>query len=166
VVKPTRAEAEDTVAELSALVHDDVLRQAVAMDLEVDLSHLSLDERVPAGILPEKGNLHTQYFDALADAIRRRNPTLRELGRMNHRGNSTLVGDPGEIADLLEERFAAGSADGFMFRFPLQPDGLDDFVDLVVPELQRRGLFRTAYSADSLRGTLGLPAGAASGTRI
>ncbi len=157
IVKPTKAEAEDTLARLDGLVHDDVLRQGVAMDLETDLSHLSLDDHVPASILPKQGNLHTEYFNTLVTAIREKNPTLRELGRMNHRGNDTLLGTPQQIADELEERFAAKSADGFMFQFPLQPEGLSDFVELVVPELQRRGLFRTAYAGATLRDHLELP---------
>jgi N-acetyl-S-(2-succino)cysteine monooxygenase len=61
------------------------------------------------------------------------------------------------VADALEEWFTTGAADGFNIMPPYLAAGLEDFVDLVVPELQRRGLFRTAYAGNTLRELLGLP---------
>ncbi|WP_411840494.1 LLM class flavin-dependent oxidoreductase [Paracoccus sp. ME4] len=73
------------------------------------------------------------------------------------RGHYTIVGSAIQVADMLEEWFTGGAADGFNILPPWLPTGLTDFVDLVVPELQRRGLFRTAYEGRTLRENLGLP---------
>lgn len=73
------------------------------------------------------------------------------------RGHYTIVGSAIQVADMLEEWFTGGAADGFNILPPWLPTGLTDFVDLVIPELQRRGLFRTAYEGRTLRANLGLP---------
>ena len=67
-----------------------------------------------------------------------------------------MLGTPEQIADRIELWFHSGAADGFNLMPPLLPESLDDFVDEVIPLLQQRGLFRTAYTADTLRGHLGL----------
>lgn len=72
------------------------------------------------------------------------------------RGHWTLVGTPESIADQLEHWFTTGAADGFNVLAPTLPHGLKDFAELVIPELQRRGLFRTEYSGRTLRDHLGL----------
>ena len=71
-------------------------------------------------------------------------------------GHCTLVGTPEQIADQMEHWFVHEGADGFNLMPPLLPAGLEDFVEQVVPVLQRRGLFRTAYESATLRGHLGL----------
>ena len=71
--------------------------------------------------------------------------TVGDFLREGSLGHRTLVGDPVTIADSLEEWLDAGAADGFVLMFESLPTGLRDFVDLVVPELQRRGLTRTDY---------------------
>jgi len=68
-----------------------------------------------------------------------------------------LRGSVKTVADTLEEWFTAGAADGFNILFPTLPGALNDFIELVIPELQRRGLFRTAYEGTTLRENLGLP---------
>lgn len=73
------------------------------------------------------------------------------------RGHRQILGTPEQIADQLEDWFVNGGADGFNIMPPWLPGGLDEFVDLVIPELQRRGLFRTEYEAGTLRENLGLP---------
>jgi FMN-dependent oxidoreductase (nitrilotriacetate monooxygenase family) len=73
------------------------------------------------------------------------------------RGHYTIVGSTAQVADMLEEWFTQGAADGFNILPPWLPTGLTDFVDLVIPELQRRGLFRTEYEGRTLRANLGLP---------
>lgn len=73
----------------------------------------------------------------------------------HHHG--VVVGTPRQVADYMEEWFRAGVADGFNVLPSKSPGAVTDFVDKVIPELQRRGLFRTAYEADTLRGNLGLP---------
>ena len=69
-----------------------------------------------------------------------------------------VVGTPGQVADVMEEWFSTAAADGFIVQPPLLPLGADGFVRLVVPELQRRGLFRTEYEGSTLRENLGLHA--------
>ena len=68
-----------------------------------------------------------------------------------------MIGTPADIADGLEQWFTAGAADGFNILPLTFPRGLRDLVDLVVPELQRRGLFRAEYEGHTLRENLGLP---------
>ena len=69
----------------------------------------------------------------------------------------SFIGTPATIADAMEEWLVSEGSDGFTIQFPYLPEGLYDFVDKVVPELQRRGIFRTAYPGHTLRETLGLP---------
>ena len=68
-----------------------------------------------------------------------------------------MVGSPTDVVDLMEEWFTTGAADGFNVIPPFFPNSLDEFIALVVPELQRRGLYRTAYEGTTLRENLGLP---------
>jgi alkanesulfonate monooxygenase len=72
------------------------------------------------------------------------------------RGHLQILGTPSHIADILQEWFETGAADGFNIMPPLLPGGLQDFVELVIPELQRRGLFRMQYEGRTLREKLGL----------
>ena len=67
------------------------------------------------------------------------------------------IGTPEQVADVMEHWFQNGAADGFNVMPAWLPGSLDDFVDLVIPELQRRGLFRTEYEGTTLRDNLGLP---------
>ena len=68
-----------------------------------------------------------------------------------------MIGTPGDIADALEQWFTAGAADGFNILPLTFPRGLEELVDFVIPELQRRGLFRSEYEGHTLRENLGLP---------
>jgi hypothetical protein len=68
-----------------------------------------------------------------------------------------VVGTPESIVDQLQEWFEAEAADGFNIMPPYLPGGLDEFVELVIPELRRRGLFRSEYEGPTLRDNLGLP---------
>ena len=74
--------------------------------------------------------------------------------RQHRRHDVEAVGGP---ADELERWFVNKAADGFNIMPPVLPEGLNDFVEMVIPELQRRGLFRTAYEGTTLRENLGLP---------
>ena len=92
------------------------------------------------------------------DRARRDNLTVRDLARIaGSYGGLALVGTPATIADQMEEWLDSNACDGFNIMFPYVPGGLDDFVDRVVPELQRRGLFRREYEGQTLRENLGLP---------
>jgi N-acetyl-S-(2-succino)cysteine monooxygenase len=94
----------------------------------------------------------------ITDLARREDLTIRQLYQTTAgaRGHWQLVGTPVQIADELEERFRKQGADGFNVMPPTVPDGLDDFVELVLPELCRRGLFRAEYEGRTLRENLGL----------
>ena len=156
VVGESKQEADDKYAELQAMVHPDVGRQRLSTDLEVDLTGLPLDEPVPEDLIPTTSNFHKGYFDEIARMIREERPTLRQLYQRYERGTRSIRGTPVQVADALEEWFTTGAADGFMFIVHLQPAGLADIVNEVVPELQRRGLFRRAYEGRTLRDHLGL----------
>ena len=73
------------------------------------------------------------------------------------RGQRTLIGTPAQIVDDMQAWFDGYGVDGFLFHASHLPGGLDDFVEMIVPELQTRGLFRTEYEGTTLRENLGLP---------
>jgi alkanesulfonate monooxygenase len=122
----------------------------------LDLSKFNLDGPLPSELPPTQGMTSRQ--DLILDIARRNNFTIRQLYEWiaSGRGHWTIVGTPTQIADQLQEWFENGAADGFNILPPLLPDSLNDFVDLVIPELQRRGLFRTQYEGGTLRENLGL----------
>ena len=95
----------------------------------------------------------------MLDLAARENLTIRGLYEWvaGARGHRVIHGTPERIADQLEEWFVGGAADGFNLLAPTYPGGLVDFADLVIPILQKRGLFRTEYESSTLRGNLGLP---------
>ena len=116
---------------------------------DIDIEHA---EEVIPGHEPE-------YTFALMKRAREEKLTLRQLLDVVFCGFWSLgvVGTPTRIADLMEEWFTTGAADGFNVQPPYMPDCAEDFVSLVIPELQRRGLFRTEYEGRTLRENLGLP---------
>ena len=156
VIGSSQQEAEDKYQALQEMIHPDVGRFRLGTDLEADLSDLPLDEPIPKDRLPKSANMHKAFFDGIMKIINEENPTLRQLYLRYERGRKTIKGTPKHIADIMEEWFAAGAADGFMMQFSTLPDSLEDFVNHVVPELQRRGLFRTQYEGTTLREHLGL----------
>jgi alkanesulfonate monooxygenase len=93
------------------------------------------------------------------DMARSEQLTLRQVAMRvaGARGKSVVRGSPVQVADHMEHWFKEGGCDGFNLMPPFLPGGLDDFVELVLPELRRRGLFRTEYEGRSLREHLGLP---------
>ncbi len=92
----------------------------------------------------------------MSDLAQRDNLTIRQLyfAIAGARGHRTILGTPEQIADQLEDWFVNNGADGFNIMPPWLPGGLDEFVDLVIPELQRRGLFRTEYEGEPCARTL------------
>ncbi|KAF1071799.1 MAG: Nitrilotriacetate monooxygenase component A [Pseudomonas citronellolis] len=156
VLGRTQSEAEDLYAELQNLIEPSLgLALLSGMAGGLDLSAFPLDGPLPE--LPPSNTMKSRQA-LFVEMARRENLTLRQLylRAAGARGHCTLVGDPRQIADHLEEWFHAGAADGFNIMPPLLPDGLERFVDWVVPELQRRGLFRRAYQGTTLREHLGL----------
>ncbi|HEV7416507.1 MAG TPA: LLM class flavin-dependent oxidoreductase [Tianweitania sediminis] len=157
VVAESRAEAEDKFAELQALIPDDVGLALLASYLATDaLNGLPLDGPLP-DLKSTEGMQSRQQL--VIDQSRRDGLSIRQVAQhfAGARGHWRLVGTPSDVADQLEEWFVGGAADGFNVMPAYFPDELDIFVDRVVPELQRRGLFRSNYASDTLRGNLGLP---------
>jgi alkanesulfonate monooxygenase SsuD/methylene tetrahydromethanopterin reductase-like flavin-dependent oxidoreductase (luciferase family) len=97
--------------------------------------------------------------EVIVGFVRQERPTLRQLlaKLAGARGHFTFEGTPEQAADLMQEWVADGAADGFNLMPPVLPQMLDVFIAEVVPILQRRGLFRTAYEGETLRAHFGLP---------
>lgn len=157
VVGRTEAEAREKFEELQSRIHPVVGLALLSSTLGgFDLSGYPIDGPLPE--LPETNGPKSRQ-KLLIDLARRQNLSIRDLylSIAGARGHWQLVGTAGQIADQLEERFREGGADGFNVMAPYLPGGLEDFVDLVIPELRRRGLFRTEYEGRTLRENLGLP---------
>ena len=156
---PTTAEAEQLYEELQSLISPALGVHYLSKQLTCDLTACDIDGPVPADIPTEVagGSSLRRY---MLDMIRRDRLTVRQAYErlLPSIGSPMFKGSPTEIADLMEDWWHAKAGDGFTILAPVQPRGLRDVVDLVVPELQRRGLFRTEYDATTLRGHLGLPA--------
>ncbi|RXT97210.1 nitrilotriacetate monooxygenase [Pseudomonas syringae] len=121
-----------------------------------DLSGYPLDGPLPELPLTDSGQRSRQKL--LTELADQENLTLTQLGRRiaGGRGHYSLIGTPEQIADELQRWFEQGAADGFNVLVPHLPGGLEDVAQLLVPELQRRGLFRTEYEGTTLRENLGL----------
>jgi FMN-dependent oxidoreductase (nitrilotriacetate monooxygenase family) len=144
---------------LQSLIHPSVGREILAVDLAIDLKHLPLDEPIPLDLLPNTSNRTKSYFDNMVAVIRDRRLTVRQLYlacAASRGGMNAIAGSPTTIADRMERWFRGAAADGFMVRLAQLPGSLDDFTTLVIPELQRRGLFRIEYDGSMLRDHLGL----------
>jgi alkanesulfonate monooxygenase len=114
----------------------------------------------PDGPLPPvpESNASKSGRERIIELAQRENLTVRQLAqRVGGFGGLAFVGTPARIADQMEEWLLSDACDGFNVMFPYLPAGLDDFVDRVVPELQRRGIFRRDYGGITLRENLGLP---------
>ena len=154
IVGRTNAEAHEKKALLDSLVHPESGVPNLSIRLGVDASGFDLDGPLPE--LPQT-NQSQSGQNALVALARRENLTVRQLAQMvGGYGGLQMVGTPGGIADTMQEWLESEASDGFNIMFPTVPAGLDDFVELVVPELQRRGLFRRAYEGATLRDHLGL----------
>ena len=155
VVGDTVEEARAKRARLDALVHYDSGIGSLSGMLGTDVSGFDPDGPLPD--IPETEASKSGRARMVAMA-RDENLTIRQLaGRAGSYAGLAFVGTPATISDGLEEWLDAEACDGFNLMFSDLPDGLDDVVDRVVPELQRRGLFRTDYEGPTLRDNLGLP---------
>jgi len=154
VVGDTIEEAREKRARLDSLVHYANAIGSLSIALGHDASKFD-----PDGPLPEipESNASKSGRDRAIALARKENLTVRQLAqRLGGYSGLAMVGTPTSIADEMEEWLTTDACDGFTIMFPYLPGGLDDFVDRVVPELQRRGLFRTAYEGKTLRENLGL----------
>ncbi len=155
VVGGTAAEALEKRARLDSLVHYDSAIASLSTALGHDASGFD-----PEGPLPEipESNASKSGRERVVDLAQREHLTVRQLAqRVGGYGGLAFVGTPPMIADQMEEWLVSDACDGFNIMFPYLPGGLDDFVDLVVPELQRRAIFRREYEGTTLRENLGLP---------
>ena len=155
VVGDTLAEARAIKSRLDGLVHPDSGLATLSVTLGCDVSGFDLDGPLPE--IPDSNASKSQREKLIAMAARER-MTVRQLAQYvgGSFGTLEMVGTPRTIADEMEEWLGSGGSDGFNVMFPYLPGGLDAFVDKVVPELQRRGLFQREYAGGSLRENLGL----------
>jgi N-acetyl-S-(2-succino)cysteine monooxygenase len=157
VVGRTEEEAQAKWAALQQLIHPSVGLNTIAHFWpDDDLTTWNLDAPPPYYPEPPKGRNSRQHV--VIELARREGFTVRQLYEYlaGARGHWVVVGTPEKIADEMQSWFENGAADGFNVMPPVLPESLEDFVELVVPELQRRGLFRTAYEGTTLRENLGL----------
>lgn len=153
----TSDEAQQKQEELNSLLTPGAGIALLGELLNTDLSGFSPDGPFPELDLDAVTGIKSRYLllKALAarEGLNLRQVTERVAGGAGHR---IVTGNPSEVADQLEDWFAAGAVDGYTIMSPYMPGALGDFVDLVIPELQRRGLFRTRYQGQTLRDHLGL----------
>lgn len=155
VVGSTQPEAEEKKRELVQMQATDYALEHISMMLNVDLTDCSVDEPFPVGRLPPadsiQGNRTT--YELITGIARRGGVTVGDIIALQGfgRGHLVVTGTPARIADVIETWIDGGAADGFNIMPPVFPAGLVDFVDEVVPLLQKRGLFRTEYGEKRLR---------------
>ncbi|RVA04040.1 LLM class flavin-dependent oxidoreductase [Mesorhizobium sp. M7A.F.Ca.US.001.02.1.1] len=156
VVAETEAEAREKYEELQELIPDDVGVALLSSYLSIsDLWRYPIDGPLPE--LPESEGMKSRQA-LVIEQSRRDGLSIRQLARhfAGARGHWRIVGTAAQVADELQTRFEGGAADGFNVMPSYFPGELDAFATLVVPELQRRGLFRTEYQGRTLRDHLGL----------
>jgi alkanesulfonate monooxygenase SsuD/methylene tetrahydromethanopterin reductase-like flavin-dependent oxidoreductase (luciferase family) len=155
VVGDSLDEAREKRAKLDSLVHYDSAIASLSIALGTDASRFDPDGPLPA--IPET-NASKSGRDRAISLAQRENLTVRQLAqRLGGYSGPALLGTPAMIAEQMEEWLLSNACDGFNIMFPFVPAGLDDFVERVVPELQRRGIFRREYEGATLRENLGLP---------
>ncbi|MCX7318617.1 MAG: LLM class flavin-dependent oxidoreductase [Hyphomicrobiales bacterium] len=156
VVGDSLEEAKEKRAVLDSKVHYANAIASLSINLGTDASGFDPDAPLPNHI-PET-NASKSGRERVIALARRENLTVRQLAqRLGGYAGSAFVGTPQTIADEMQEWLETEASDGFNIMFPYLPEGLNDFVDRVIPELQRRGIFRTAYEGRTLRENLGLP---------
>jgi N-acetyl-S-(2-succino)cysteine monooxygenase len=159
IVGRTAKEADEKHRYLQSLIHPDVGLELLSNALGgFDLSEYDIDGPLPDipdhwGVVTGQTSLRNVVGWARQEGL-----TIRQLYERfaGARGQRTLKGSPVEVADDMEKWFLGYGVDGFLVQPAYLPGGLDDFVDLVIPELQSRGLFRSKYEGGTLRDNLGL----------
>ncbi|WP_136603723.1 LLM class flavin-dependent oxidoreductase [Paenibacillus dokdonensis] len=155
IIGSTEEEAERKYQDVASLVTiENALNYLGRFFEHHDFSQYPLDEP-----FPELGDLGKNSFQSGTDKIKKdakeKGLTLRQVAIQSATPRGNFIGTAEQVADRIQEWFEAGAADGFMLTASV-PHGLEDFVDQVVPILQKRGIFRTDYESDTLRGNLGL----------
>ncbi len=161
LIASTEAEAQRMSRELNDLTDPEVGRKRLSGRFGGhDFSHLPLDKVLSPEDFPDPSTVEAarSRTEVIVGLVRREKTTLRQLLAYlaGARGHYTTAGTPEQIADLIADWFNTGAADGFNVMPPILPAMLDVFVAEVIPLLQKRGLFRTAYSGETLRDHYGL----------
>jgi FMN-dependent oxidoreductase (nitrilotriacetate monooxygenase family) len=153
IVGRTEAEARAKHQQLQDLIHP-LVGLAHVYGPMGDLSGYPIDGPVPDPVDPEMRS----RANVLLEMARRENMTIRQLylAASSGRGHRSVIGTPARIVDAMETWVDAAAADGFNIIPTHLPGGIEDFVEMVVPELQRRGLFRTGYEGRTMRENIGL----------
>ncbi|NUU60589.1 LLM class flavin-dependent oxidoreductase [Paenibacillus agri] len=156
IIGDTEEEAERKYQEVAGLVTiENALNYLGRFFEHHDFSQYPLDEP-----FPELGDLGRNSFQSGTDKIKKdakeQGLTLRQVALQSATPRTSFIGTPEQVADQIQTWFESEAADGFMIAESV-PGGLEQFVERVVPILQERGLFRTEYESDTLRGNLGLP---------
>ncbi|WP_398470832.1 LLM class flavin-dependent oxidoreductase [Tardiphaga sp.] len=156
VIGDSIEEAKEKRALLDSKVHYANAIASLSINLGTDASGFDPDAPLPEDI-PDT-NASKSGRERVIALARRENLTVRQLAqRLGGYAGSAFVGTPQTIADQMQEWLETEASDGFNIMFPYLPEGLNEFVNRVVPELQRRGIFRTEYEGRTLRENLGLP---------
>ncbi len=157
VIGRTEREARDKLNLLQSFVNPANANSMLAARMGMDVSGFPLDEKVPKDFpLPDTSH---GFAKAMLAKAWRENMTWRDMFSLAGaaRGHWVVCGTPVQIADTMQEWFDSYACDGFNVLPPYFPGGFDDFVDMVVPILQERGLYRADYTGRTLREHLGLP---------
>src|SRR5690606_37569951 len=155
VIGDSEAEAREKRERLDSLVHDDSNLASLSVWLGHDARQFDIDAPLPD--VPETNHSHTGRRRVI-ELARRENLSVRQLARrVGGFGGLSFVGTPASIADEMQAWLEGEGSDGFHVLFSHVPGGVDDFVEKLVPELQRRGIFRREYRGKTLRENLGLP---------
>jgi alkanesulfonate monooxygenase SsuD/methylene tetrahydromethanopterin reductase-like flavin-dependent oxidoreductase (luciferase family) len=158
VVGGTLSEARERKAEMDALLDRSAELRKFAGALGVHAEDLHLDAQLPYDLIDKgsRSDVSQGFIHSTVRLARSENLTVRELLDRNPGAHRMIVGTPETIADDIERWFAGRAADGFNLNADVFPSGLADFVDHVVPLLQRKGIFRRDYEGTTLREHYGL----------
>ncbi len=153
----TATEADELYEELQDLIAPELGVPYLSKMVNMDLEGLPLDGPMPD--LSAEINAISSFRKSIAAMAERENLTIRQTYQrvLPSMGHTVFKGSPSQVADEMEDWYKSKACDGFNVLTPVLPRGLTEFVDLVVPELQRRGLFRTEYQGSTLREIMGLP---------
>ena len=156
VVGATRMEAEDKQAAYEKLPNDMDQLSLLSEALNYDFSRKAIDEAFTEEEIDNIAGMQSMR-DRVVDVVGR-NPTVRDFMQVTGRGllRDAWVGGPKDIADRIEEWWSAPASDGFVVGPTHQPGCFEEFVKYVVPELQKRGIYRKDYTGPTLRDHLGL----------
>ncbi|CAH0236433.1 LLM class flavin-dependent oxidoreductase [Peribacillus simplex] len=159
IVGQTEKEAQEKYEALQELIIPEIGLAVMGRYFgNVDFSNIPLDTPFADISLPNNVDSIQSKYDLIVKRATNENLTLRQTYQWvaGSRGHHIAIGTPTQIADKIEDWVNGNAADGFNIMPALLPDSLTDFVDLVVPELQSKGIFRTKYESNTLRGNLGL----------